>query len=244
MGGLGLVSRRRAIASSPTAGKGVEDILTHLCIHYSPRLQEATNESLKENKVLLDLSGNGFNLNLTGFTFDGVTDGIMEDASGEKYLRFVKSPVTRATNTFKNSDFPMSRFAEFTLICRREWYNKGANEYICDIRGGSSNYKVAFLEYGNATGVSVRSIGDSDVAGVNVAAVFSMAKQNVYMTRNSYCGLVELDYNENYNGNLGAIYLASSGSKGSFGLYDLMLFDKELTEKEINLVLKYFGIED
>lgn len=244
MAGLGLINRRRAIASSPTGGKGVEDILTHLCIHYSPRLQGATNESLSQEGVLKDLTGNGFDVRLLNFTYDGVTDGIMVDASGEKYLMFVKSPATRATGSYSNAEFPMSRFAEYTLICRREWYNKGSGEQIVEIRGGNSTYKIVMLEYGSSSDVSVRSIGGDAVQGVNIKDVFDVSKKNVYVTRNSYCGMIELPYDESYYGNLGTINIAKSGSKGSFGLYDLMLFDKELTEKEINMVLRHFEIGD
>lgn len=245
MGGLGLISRRRAIASSPTAGKGVDDLLAHLIFRWSIKEQGATNESLAANPTLIDFAGNGFDLPLTGFTYDGTTNGIMTDEQGEKFLRFSARPACYGHRDYNSLGFPMSQFADYTIIAKRKWQSEGRNEWLLRIFGGSSNYYIAALENNaSKTEKYCRSIGHKDFETQDISDLYNPDKSIVYQVTDSYNGLVELPYAESYYDNLGYIRIGNTASanKGVFDLYDMLFFDMKLTDKEIESIIRYFEL--
>lgn len=239
MAGLGLMNRRRAIASSPIAGKGVEDLLSHIAFHYNPTIQGATNENLASSPILQDLSGNGFNLNLINFVFDGVKDGILTDAEGDKYIRFSNQTRSYASGSFSNADFPMSRFADYTIIAKREWISTGASDLLLSSGVGSVNYNLFSVEFAKKSTSRGRL-----VSSVGLGSAFVSSKSTIYQVTDSYNGVVELPYNtDSYNVIKSlSISTTNAGNKGILHLYAMIVFDIKLSPEDIARVIKYYEL--
>lgn len=244
MSGIGLLGRRRAIASSPTRVNIVEEtILPFLKIHYSAN--DMTNEKIIANARWEDLTGNGFDLALSGFTADGETNGVMEDTDGEKFIRFAKTPLCYA----RAAQMPTYKFSElqdYTIIAKRRWVQSGNYDNLFNIYGDVLGNRLCLFEnFAYGSNVVTYSTGNN-IGSNDITSVFQYPKSVVWQVVDSYNGLVTLKYSfnqsNNFVRNIAVGYSSNSTNKGIFDLYELLFFNRRLTPEEIEMVKDYFSL--
>lgn len=245
MGGLGLLMRRRAMQSNSTGDNiKIDDILTSLLFRYSA--SEMTNEMLLANPIMTDLTGNGFNMTLQNVSFDGVTDGIMIDEDGERYLRLTRDRGGYASINASSLGYKMESIPDYTAIIRRRWFvNQGASSLLV-VRGGNTNHQLCLIESMVDNVRFSQSRGFKDVEKVNITSAFQTDKRTIYQVTDSYNGEIYLPFNYNNNYlNIGSIDINSyvSRNAGTIDLYEMLFFAKKLTPEEISAVKKYFRIK-
>ena len=241
MAGLGLMNRRRAIASSPTKYDIMEDtILPYLVLRYSAN--SVSNESLLADGKIPDLTGNGYDLMTYGFTADG-TNGVMVDEDGEQFIRFTQSPHCYA-KTISLPAITIGELQDYTLIAKRKWVSRGGYDAIFNIYGNASDKRLCLFENCANSDMVTYSVGSYSSA-VFITGVFNAGKSIVYQTVDSYNGKKALSYKFDIpNVAVSNIRIGSSdvSSKRVFDLYDILFFRRKMTPEEISLIVNYFEL--
>ena len=216
MAGLGLLTRRRAIQAFPVENP-VGALMEEALCWYDARVQGATNESLAANPILIDLTGNGYDLTLNNFAFTEAS-GIAADGS----LAFDGS-----NDYARNSKLPI--LTDYTILARRS-RTKNDN-YACLASKGerSGNYTVGAFTFESYR--KTRSFGtELSIYAASSGVTWQTATSYRGTTINKGSAVDKAIFNIGYTYDYGDRYWTGN-------LYSLVLFPRTLTQEEIDLVV-------
>lgn len=210
--------RRRLLLKSVD----IEAIKSSMVLWYDIKRQGCTNESMAENPVLKDLSGNGYDA--TCYNFAWTTEsGITEDNAlvSDGVDDYCITPNVPAFNTTDG----------YTVIALREHLNY--NQHAPLVSKSYTAYKGAFsfeteYRYTYSFGIA------------NLFGEVNLDKSIGWQTKGSYMG-TSLEYGEDVDivGDITLFVFRQGDSRHkSAALYSLLIFDRDLTTDEIEWVIK------
>lgn len=229
MAGLGLMNRRRAIASSPVKGE-MGAILANRIGWYT---FEGRNNNDADRDIVMDKSGNGLPMQVV-FSNWGTTNGITTTGYYDDCL--CSSPTNSSVNY---ALIPLIEPLDenFTIIVERVVYaNVVMNEYsslLGSVAVEVNSTSPLLIEYReNSASSYARS---SHYRGLKLASSAS-SSPIVWMTKDSYTGQhVEGSYTNNYL--VKELYLGrvriNAGTSQRFVIKSVHLFNKQLTDEQI-----------
>lgn len=227
MAGLGLMNRRRAIASSPVKGE-MGAILANRIGWYT---FEGRSNNDADRDIVMDKSGKGLPMQVVfsnwgatdGYTTTGYYDGCL--CSFAEKINYALIPLTEPLNE------------NFTIIIERTRYNNAGMNQFCSLVGSgaveTNNTSPLLIEYREASDSSYAR--DTRYRGLNIASSAS-SSPIVWMTKDSYTGQrVEGNYTNNYL--VKELYLGrvriNAGESQRFKIKSVHLFNKQLTDEQI-----------
>lgn len=194
-----------------------EFVYKHMVCWYSPKKQGATNEGLAADPRLVDLSGHGNDMNIVGLNYT-TTSGIQSDGGLHLWGGYA----------FCDSDIVLR---DFTVIAK---WQRNLNQYI--------GYPCVMSK--ETTFRLNQNIGFEVCWSFGVQMQISHTNGGItYMTPKNYNGEVQIDRGgESDSTNkklvLGFIKKPSDeGWKNHTTIYDVLLFNRTLTEKQIQWVV-------
>lgn len=206
----------------------IRSIFDAMVLWYDPKRQGATNENMAENPVLTDLSGNGHDATCYNFTWTEnsginstsypnalVFDGV-DDYTQCNSIPTLNDFTVIAKRTYLNLEKP------FTFASTSTKSNKGAFVFEHSYDG---NYEEVYI-FGKADGLGTRKINRNEAI--------------IYFTPTSYNGQIALTNrgsdNSGTNLYIGNIRPSDTTRWWNGALYSFILFNRTLTEEEINWV--------
>lgn len=210
--------------------KGIPpEILSALVCWYSPKRQKSTNESLMENPVLRDLSGNGNDLTMYNFAFTE-DSGINADGA----LAF--DGVDDFCNTMNCRFY---KIGDFSVVCKRNIITTGviasnvntdSTGFIIYERAGNVNYMQCYRTENRVAGAPFKG----ELITYATPTRFRIYDTNidVPLTRGTGC-LPSTSFS------LGAIstrHKEHPKLKGTISSF--LMFDRSLSDEEFEFVIK------
>jgi len=195
----------------------VEAIRSHIVCWYSPKKQGATNKGLLADPRLIDLSGKGNDLNLSNFAYNE-TSGMQDNGS----LRFDGvDDYGITTNKFT--------LADFTVIARRK-FRKFDTYALCGKVNTDDKLTMAMdMCYGYLEAASFGNIS-FDYTNPQDREINYMTPTKLYTQEMGRGSLIDSD-SCLYIGKLRDVDASHRWFGGE--LYDFILFDVSLTDKQI-----------
>lgn len=202
-----------------------------MVLWYDIKRQGCTNESMADNPVLTDLSGNGYDATCYNFawtTESGITeDNALVSDGVDDYVRVTGLPI-------------MTIDKGYTVIVKRQWVDVSAGEdhkvFIAKRLAGGSMDGAFTVEKISSNGVSqVASFGSTNIISDITAEIGT-----IYQTSVSYNGVTTLNTGSLEDTDTLNIfrYRDANGELSSVALYSLLIFDRDLTTEEIEWVIK------
>lgn len=193
----------------------ISDIRTSLVCWYNTKVEGATNASLQTGG-LKDLSGNGYNLSMSGFEYTEES-GIAADGG----------IVFSGAQQMDASGLPI--LTDFTVVAKRKWV-AGSGAFASKVATYGSWNAGAFAIERNASGSRQESFSQSNT-------ITRYSDDIIWMTPTSYCG-TKMQRGTGADGpvlRFGNTYDYGS-SYWSGSLYSFALFNRTLTDGEIEWV--------
>ena len=208
-----------------------------MVLWYDIKRQGCTNESMANNPVLTDLSGNGYDATCYNFTWateSGITeDNALVSDGVDDYARVTGLPI-------------MTVDKGYTVISKRQWIDPSAGEdnkvFIAKRLAGGSMDGAFTVEKISSGGVSqVASFGSTNTISDITAEI-----ETIYQTSVSYNGVTTVTPGLLEDTDTLNIfrYRDANGEFSSVALYSLLLFDRDLTTEEIEWVINNLIDED
>lgn len=230
MAGLGLMNRRRAIASSPVKGEmGV--ILANRIGWYT---FEGRSNNDADRDTIMDKSGKGLPMQVV-FSNWGATDGYTTTGYFDDCLCSFPSPSTLVNYALIPLAEPLDE--NFTIIIERTVYNNAGLNEFCSLVGSvavnNNSTSPLLIEYRETS--SHNLVRSTNYRGLKLASSVS-SSPIVWMTKDSYTGQhVEGSYTN--NNLVKELYLGrvrkDAGTSQRFRIRSVHLFNKELTDEQI-----------
>lgn len=212
LGGTKVWERKHAV--------DILSIFDAMVLWYDPKRQGATNENMAENPVLTDLSGNGHDATCYNFEWT--------ENSGISSTSYPNALVADGVDDYvKVEGLPI--LTDYTVIARRHYIEINKDTCLAS-KAISANVGAFIFEEKYLTNLpTVYSFGKSTGIQINENEI-------VYMTPVSYNG-VSIDKGSSVDTN--TLYLGTlcnDTRKFNGALYSFILFNRTLTEEEINWV--------
>lgn len=195
---------------------------------YDIALQGATNESMAAHPYLLDLTGNGHDMELRNFAW---TEG-----SGISTENYPGALVSDGVDDYGYVDgLPLlTKEKGFTVMAVRKWLSEGILTALASKAVTGSAWGGAFTFEGVEGGGTARFV-----------RVFNSATYLNYFSTSDFSFLTSKKYNDRDLTNVGDVEdndklvlfeLSFDGRWGKFVFYKFILFDRDLTDEEIEWV--------
>lgn len=208
------------------------DSIRNSCIlWYDIERQGCTNENMAENPILKDLSGNGYDARCYNFGWT--------EESGISTTNYPNALVSDGVDDYCLAEgLPLlTREKGYTVVARRKWLTEDFSVdslmnkcLLSDIPSGGQPLSGAFaVELNLSNGCNSQSFGARKVVSISEDDI-------IYQTSTSYCGQT-IPISSGGNGNeILNLFRFGDGYKANVALYSLLLFNRDLTEDEINWV--------
>lgn len=208
-----------------TMEERVED---SIILHYDIAKQGATNENMKSDPRLIDLSGHGYDAKLNNFAW-------IED-SGINTTTYPNSLIFDGVDDYGVvEDLPLLvREVGYTVIAKRKWINDA--NLGCLVSKSPSVNNGAFI-------FEIKSYNECFSFGKKTQRLHPITEDITYQKSNYYNN-TEINKGNGIDGNYVCIgtFRKEDTRFVSFALYSLMLFNRDLTTEEIEFVKqKYFS---
>lgn len=203
-------------------------IKNSMVVYYDIKKQGATNESMKADPRLIDLSGHGYDAKLNNFAWT-------ED-SGINTTTYPNALVFDGVDDYGLvEDLPLLvKEVGYTVIAKRKWINDDNNG--CLVSKSPSVLNGAFI-------FEIKSYNECYSFGKSNPNLYLITEDITYQKSNYYNN-TKINKGVGIDGNYVYIGAFREGDSrfANFALYSLMLFNRDLTTEEIEFVKqKYFS---
>lgn len=231
--------------------KAIKDAMV---LYYDIAKQKATNESMAENPTLKDLSGNGndatcYNFGWTeesGINSTNYPNALVSDGVDDYCI--VQNKYDDEGNLINNKSLVLNKEDGYTVIAKRKWINEPTTGTFNPIASKASSITVAepnaFIFEWNRIANSARNYGCWNFGNSNKFSNIT-DEDVVYQTSKSYNGQKSLTIGSNEDSD--RLYIASLIDNLGFAniaLYSLLLFNRDLTDEEIEWVKNNLIVTD
>lgn len=209
----------------------VQAIMDAMVLWYDIKKQGATNESMAENPVLVDHSGNGHDATCYNFAWT--------EESGISTTNYPNALVSDGVDDYAMVEgLPLLNKEDgYTVIAKRKWLTDDLTIesllnkcFLSNMLIGGTPLSVGFsVELNLSNGCNSESFGARVPCSIN-------ENDFIYQTSVSYCGqAIRKGSVENSNG-IVTLMSFGGGYKAPIAFYSLLLFNRDLTPDEMNWV--------
>lgn len=196
---------------------------------YDIAKQGATNENLAEHPYLKDLTGNGHDMELRNFAWT--------EESGISTENYPGALVSDGVDDYGYVEgLPLlTKEKGFTVMAVRKQLSEGINQGFATKAESASSWGGAFVFEGIEGGGTAPMNRSFDKA----TYVFYFEPSDfIYLTSNSYCGNALSGIGDAVDNDRMALFILSLSRSffGRYALYSFILFDRDLTDEEIDWV--------
>lgn len=208
--------------------RGVVDLMAQtirssMVVWYDLKRQGATNESMSQNPILKDLSGHGHDATCYNFAWT--------ENSGISSTSYLNALVSDGVDDYCIVE-GLPILTDYTVIAKRKWIK---TEYDTFATFSSKSNSTADGEF---IFERIDSEGHSQVYSFGVPARITLAENITYQTPTSYNGKIISKGDFLGNDRLSLFALRGIAQYSNIALYSFILFDRTLTDKEIEWVKK------
>ena len=203
--------------------KAIKDAMV---LWYDIKRQGATNESMAENPVLRDLSGNGYDATCYNFAWT--------EQSGISATDYPDALVSDGVDDFAQVlELPLlNREQGYTIIAKRTYLNdtKGCLASYRGITGTSGPFAMELVELNRTD-----SFGNKNTLKISTPELITWQRKDSYNGVSIFYTGTEFDATSRC---LNIFKLNPSGLEyvGQIALYSLIFFNRDLTDEEIEWV--------
>lgn len=209
--------------------KAIKDAMV---LWYDIKRQGATNESMAENPVLRDLSGNGHDATCYNFAWT--------EQSGISATDYPDAIVSDGVDDYAVvTNLPAQYPNGYTVIAKRNWLNTDNQACLCGNRGDANTDSAFSMELLNFSDGKFRC--DSFKYQRNIDMDLLQREGIVYQKTFDYNGQTELNPRNIGNGYKSTTLFKLNPDNvsyynGAIALYSFLLFNRDLTDEEIEWV--------
>lgn len=203
-----------------------------MVLWYDIERQGCTNENMAENPILKDLSGNGYDARCYNFGWT--------EESGISTTNYPNALVSDGVDDYCLAEgLPLlTREKGYTVVARRKWFtNEKATAFVAKNTNSNGVDGGFQFEFVNGAGNNFRTSSFS--SNTDISDLYTSEEAIVYQTSKNYNGQKNLTPKAVSDTGGMALFRFSVDESylfGQFALYTLLLFNRDLTEDEINWV--------